>query len=58
MAFILFIIWVILGAGGCFGWWLALTPVVLFALWRARAFEPRTQAWLDDVVEKIKNQWV
>lgn len=49
VAGLLFLVWVILAAAGVFGWWLLLTPVVLVSLWLARAFEPRTQAWLDEV---------
>lgn len=53
MAFLVFIMWVVLLTSGELAAGAILTPFLVLLLWRARAFEPRTQAWLDGIVRRV-----
>lgn len=52
VAFIIFIVWVILGATGSWLLWLLLSPIVVLSLWRSRAFDHRTTEWISKMIKQ------
>lgn len=52
VAFIIFIVWVILGATGSLLLWLLLSPIVVLSLWRAGAFDSRTTELISKIIKQ------
>lgn len=51
-AFIIFIVWVILGATGSWILSLLLFPIVVLSLWRAGVFDRRTTELISKIIKQ------
>ena len=49
-AFLSVIVWVLLATSSNPAWGIVWSPVMVVALWKVRAFDPKMQSWLDRIM--------